>query len=56
LRLAIGAWSARDGRSFAELVDAVESQLRQIATNPKLKSSADSAAVALLHDATTVRG
>jgi diguanylate cyclase (GGDEF)-like protein len=54
LRLAVGAWSARDGRSFSELLDAVESQLRHAATEPSPKRPAESAAA--LDDVTTVRG
>jgi two-component system, cell cycle response regulator len=63
LRLAVGAWSARDGRSFAELVDEIESQLRHIAphvaphtaTQTPSKRDAESTAAAI-HDTTTVRG
>jgi diguanylate cyclase (GGDEF)-like protein len=39
LRLSIGAWAAEDGRSFAEFLDSVESNLRQAA----IVSAADSA-------------
>jgi diguanylate cyclase (GGDEF)-like protein len=53
LRLAVGAWSARDGRSFAEFVDAVESQLRQGAPEPQRSKSAEAAA--LLHETGTLR-
>src|ERR1700722_1696597 len=54
LRLAVGVWSARDGRYFAEFVDAVESQLRHIATEPSPNRAADYAAA--LHDANAVPG
>jgi diguanylate cyclase (GGDEF)-like protein len=53
LRLAVGAWSARDGRSFAEFVDAVESQLRQGAPEPQRSKSAEAAAE--LHEADAPR-
>jgi diguanylate cyclase (GGDEF)-like protein len=31
LRLSVGAWTAKDGRSFSQFLDAVEAQLRQAA-------------------------
>jgi diguanylate cyclase (GGDEF)-like protein len=53
LRLAVGTWSARDGRTFAEFVDAVESQLRQGAPEPQRSKAAE--ATAELHEADASR-
>jgi PleD family two-component response regulator len=54
LRLAVGAWSGRDGRSFSEFVDEVESQLRQAA--PTSQRTCPESAPPPLHDADPVRG
>jgi diguanylate cyclase (GGDEF)-like protein len=54
LRLAIGAWSGRDGRSFSEFVDEVEAQLRH--SSPETRRSESPQAAPSLHDADAVRG
>src|SRR5579863_4575232 len=54
LRLAVGTWSARDARSFAEFVDAVESQLRQSAA-PESQRGRSAAAAPELHEAGPLR-
>lgn len=58
LRLSVGAWSAKDGRSFAEFVDAVESELRQVAADPPKPDAYEVPEVkaVALHGATAVRG
>ena len=69
LRLVVGAWSGRSGRSFSEFLDEVESQLRHSAPeaprNEALGNKAQQADTARsdsatapeqLHDADTVRG
>jgi len=54
LRLAVGTWSARDARSFAEFVDAVESQLRQSAA-PESQRGRSAEAAPELHEAGPLR-
>jgi diguanylate cyclase (GGDEF)-like protein len=58
LRLAVGAWSGRDGRNFVELVDEVEAQLRHTPTEVTQDRSAEpvAASQAASHDADAVRG
>jgi diguanylate cyclase (GGDEF)-like protein len=51
LRLSVGVWSAKDGRSFGEFLDAVESELRHVAVEPPK----DPSQASLLHEAGTVR-
>jgi diguanylate cyclase (GGDEF)-like protein len=58
LRLSVGAWSGRDGRTFSEFVDEVESHLRHAAretqTNTQRTYAADE--IPAVRDAQTVRG
>src|SRR5580693_2909577 len=54
LRLSVGAWSGRDGRTFSEFVDEVEAQLRESA--PETRHSKSPQAAPPLHDADAVRG
>jgi hypothetical protein len=58
LRLAVGAWSGRDGRTFSEFVDEVESQLRHAAPETQTTAQRTRAADATptLDDAQAVRG
>jgi hypothetical protein len=41
LRTSIGSWSTQDGRSFAEFLDSVQSQLIVAPTVMKTKSAAE---------------
>jgi hypothetical protein len=70
LRLVVGAWSGRSGRSFSEFLDEVESQLRHNGpetrnetqgngarqTDAQHSSNSTAATPEQLHDAGTVRG
>jgi diguanylate cyclase (GGDEF)-like protein len=54
LRLAVGAWSGRDARSFSEFVDEIEAQLRHTAPETRRTHADDNSPA--LQDADAVRG
>jgi len=50
LRLSVGAWSGRDGCSFSEFVDEVESQLRHAAPEAQTQRTHSADEATALHD------